>query len=80
MLFRSNHHATDCAGLAPLDLLVIGANIIVHALDLSEDPDDLVPPVPTGFWQQLGLNDTQLLAVFDRTENQFESASLVITT
>lgn len=76
----SNHHATDCAGLAPLDLLVIGANIIVHALDLSEDPDDLVPPVPIGLWQQLGLNDTQLLAVFECTENQFKSASLVITT
>jgi hypothetical protein len=41
--------------------------------------DDLVPPLPPGLWQQLGLDGNDLLAVFDHTEKQFSSARLVLT-
>lgn len=74
------HHATASLGLQPLSRVVVAANAISHALDLSEDMDDLVPPVPTGLWAQLGLDEESLLKVIENTEKQFEGASLALNT
>jgi len=76
----ANHHATTVVGASALSLVVLAANAIAHALDLSMDEDDLVPPVPVGLWQQLGLTEDVLLQVFENTEKQFEGASLVLNT
>lgn len=76
----AQHHAAQAMGLPTLTVLVMAANTIAHALDLSLDPDDLVPPVPHGLWQQLGLPDPVLLDVFQQTEQQFEAASSVLST
>jgi len=75
----SCHHASTCVDLQPLSLVVIAANAIVHALDLSMDEDDLVPHVPTGLWSQLGLNEKTLTDVLANTEKQFSGASLVLS-
>jgi putative nucleotidyltransferase with HDIG domain len=74
----AHHHDTLIEGLTSLAMVVIAANTIAHALDLSMDDDDLVPTVPMGFWKQLGLDDNTLLDVFKLTEKQFEAASAVL--
>jgi putative nucleotidyltransferase with HDIG domain len=76
----AHHHATELAGLPVLTLLVIAANVLAHALDLSQDPEALVPAVPTGLWAQLGLDEAALLAVLQQTEAQFEAAHVVLNT
>ncbi len=74
----SEHHAPSSVGVAPLSLVVMAADAIAHALDLSGDANDLVPSVPDGLWQQLGLSDEVLLQVFGQTENQFDGLSQVL--
>ena len=51
---------------------------MAHALDFSDDPDDLVPAVPVGLWQHLGLNDAVLLEVLSLAEKQFEAARVAL--
>lgn len=76
----ANHHAPTSLGLPLLSMVVITANVLTHALDLSMDPNDLVPPLPAGLWLQLGLDEPTLLAILKNVERQFEGASLVLTT
>jgi putative nucleotidyltransferase with HDIG domain len=75
----ANHHATEVQNMEPLPLIILVANVIAHALDLSSDVDDMVPSIPSGLWNQLGLNESTLLAVFSNTEKQFEGAHMVLT-
>ena len=74
----AQHHSPLSEDVPKLTMIVIAADAIAHALDLSSDKDDLVPSVPAGFWEKLGLNDDTLLAVFKQTEQQFESVSSVL--
>src|ERR1035437_7329927 len=74
------HHAPLVLGMEPLSIVVIAADAFAHALDLSMDEEDLVPPVPTGLWQQLGLDEAALLEVLANAEEQFESASHFLNT
>ena len=72
------HHASSSAELLPLSLVVMAADAITHALDLSSDEGDAVPLICPGLWVQLGLNDASLLDVFAATEKQFHVASAVL--
>ena len=72
------HHAPEMQDGHALSQVVCAADAIAHALDLSLYLDDLVPPLPTGLWQQLGLNDEDLLAVFENTEKQFTHVNLFL--
>jgi putative nucleotidyltransferase with HDIG domain len=74
------HHATVVLGMQPLSSVILAADVMAHALDLSSDMDDLVPPVPMGLWQHFGLDEKALLEVFKNAEKQFEGASLVLHT
>ncbi|MDO8252776.1 MAG: HDOD domain-containing protein [Rhodoferax sp.] len=74
------HHAPLIQGMQALSLVILAANTIAHALDLSQDRDDLVPPVPAGLWKQLGLDEKALRRVFKNAEQQFEGANLVLNT
>ncbi len=74
------HHASPVQSMPPLSLVILAADAIAHALDLSMDEDDLVPPIPTGLWMHLGLDEKTLLSVFETVEKQFEGTSLVLTT
>lgn len=74
------HHHSPLAGHDPLlTLIVIAADAIAHALDLSGDEADLVPSVTVGLWTQLGLNEHTLFDVLQQTEAQFERVSSVLT-
>ena len=75
-----SHHALTVLDLHTLSLVVIAANAIAHALDLSMDKDDLVPCIPTGLWLRLGLDDETWMTVFENTEVQFSGVSLVVPT
>lgn len=74
------HHAPLVQGLPTLSLVILAANTVAHALDLSQDRDDLVPPVPAGLWKQLGLDEKALRGVFKNAEQQFEDVNLVLNT
>ena len=71
----AQHHVPLAGPVPTLTLIVIAADAIAHALDLSGDESDLVPLVPVGLWTQLGLNDGTLLDVFKQTEKQFALVS-----
>ena len=72
------HHSPEIHDTAPLTLVVLASDVIAHALDLSKDEDDTVPPVPEALWQQLGMDEATLLNIFKNAEMQFEGASLVL--
>ena len=74
----ADHHGASSLDMQPLSLVVMAADAIAHALDLSLDADDLVAPVAAGLWQQLGLDEATLLQVFADAEQQFAAASLVL--
>lgn len=74
----ADHHASPAAQAQPLSLVIRAADAIAHALDLSQDEDAAVPPIPMSLWEQLGLSDKELLQVFARTVHQFEGASLIL--
>jgi putative nucleotidyltransferase with HDIG domain len=74
----AEHHAPSSLGMQALSLVVMAADAIAHALDLSMDADDLVAPVPLGLWQQLGLDEVTLLQVFASVEQQFDATSLLL--
>lgn len=72
------HHQSATA--SPLGLVVHLADAIAHALDLSGNEDDLVPPVDIQVFTALALSDAALLRVFKASENDFEAACLVLST
>jgi len=72
------HHSPQAHGIEPLTLVIQASDVIAHALDLSKDEDDTVPPVPDLLWQQLGMDETTLFSSFKNAEKQFEGASLVL--
>lgn len=74
----AEHHAPSSLGLSKLSQVVMAADAIAHALDLSVDENDLVPTLPTGLWPQLGLDEKTLQQVFENTELQFQGVSLVL--
>jgi putative nucleotidyltransferase with HDIG domain len=73
------HHASTRLDLQPLSLVVMAADAIAHALDLSMDEEDVVPPVSAGLLQKLGLDEQLLLKVLASTEKQFDGASSVLS-
>jgi putative nucleotidyltransferase with HDIG domain len=74
-----NHHAPMRDDLGDIPSVVHVANVIVHALDLDGDPDELVPPLAQDAWDSLGLDAAGLRRVFDETEAEFENACQILT-
>lgn len=74
----AQHHQPATASL--LGLVIHLADVIAHALDLSGNEDDLVPPVDQSTFSALGLSDAALLRVFKACEKDFEAACLVLAT
>ncbi|TFW32401.1 HDOD domain-containing protein [Massilia horti] len=74
----TNHHAPDTVGAGFLATIVHVANAIVHALDLANEKDELVPPVATVAWNALGLSEESYLHLFRETELQFEEMSTIL--
>jgi hypothetical protein len=76
----AGHHQADAAGAAATPATVIFlANVLAHALDLSEQEDDQVPPLPLELWRSLTLNQADWYTVFERTELTFHDMCQVLT-
>ncbi len=74
----SGHHAPETPGAGFLATIVHVADAIVHALDLGQDDDDLVPPVSAVAWSALGFNEDVFLHVFRETELQYEEITMAL--
>jgi putative nucleotidyltransferase with HDIG domain len=74
------HHAPEAPGAGFLAAIIHVADAIVHALDLAQVQDDLVPPVSTVAWTALGLDEEIYLQIFRETELQYEEISMVLLT
>ncbi len=64
----AEHHAPEWDGAPSLALLIHAANTVAHALDLSGDPDDLVPPMSHAVWNALALSDADWKRLFREIE------------
>jgi putative nucleotidyltransferase with HDIG domain len=67
----AGHHEPAAFGGGSTASLVHIANAIVHALDLGNTEDDLVPPVSLVAWHGVGLDGDTYMKVFRETELAF---------
>jgi putative nucleotidyltransferase with HDIG domain len=74
----AGHHAPEAPGAGFLAAIVHVADAMVHALDLAQARDDLVPAVSTVAWAALGLTEEMYLHLFRETELHFEEIALVL--
>lgn len=74
----AGHHEPEKPGAGFLAAIIHVADAVVHALDLAQKPDDLVPPVSTVAWQALNLSEDTCLHLFRETELQYEEIALVL--
>jgi putative nucleotidyltransferase with HDIG domain len=72
------HHAPEAPGAGFLATIIHVADAMVHALDLAQQPDGLVPPLSNVAWQALRLDEQFCMQLFRETELQFEEISLVL--
>lgn len=73
-----NHHAPMRDDLGDIPSVVHVANVIVHALDLGGEEDELVPPVAQDAWDSLRIDTPGLCRVFAETEAEFENACQIL--
>jgi len=76
----AGHHNPEAQREHSLAAIVHVANSIVHALDLSDQEDDVVPSITPSAWQGLGLDENVYRQVFRETELLFEEVSRVLLT
>ncbi|MCE3262995.1 MAG: histidine kinase [Pseudoduganella sp.] len=74
----AGHHEPQKPGAGFLAAIIHVADAVVHALDLAQNPDDMVPPVSTVAWQALNLSEDTCLHLFRETELQYEEIALVL--
>jgi hypothetical protein len=72
------HHDPEAPGAGFLAAIIHVADAIVHALDLSQSENDLVPPVSSVAWTALGLDESVYLQLFRETELQYEEIQMVL--
>lgn len=75
----ANHHAPQRDDFGGLASVVHVADAVAHALDLSAQEEDLVPPMSEAAWDSLAMNDTRLHAVFRATETDFKEACRILS-
>ncbi|KRB79536.1 HDOD domain-containing protein [Noviherbaspirillum sp. Root189] len=74
----ANHHAPLAQDLGDIPSVVHVANAVVHALDLGEQEDDLVPHIAENAWNSLNIERTALQRVFRETESEFEEVCQIL--
>jgi putative nucleotidyltransferase with HDIG domain len=74
------HHApNEGDGSGPVDLLHVADNM-AHALGLSQQDDDTVPPLSMPAWSRLALDEARCMQVFKQAEAQHESVCQALLT
>ncbi len=66
------HHEPPDSIKATLTDVIHMADNIVHALDLANVTDELVPPLSLDAWTRLALTESQCMRVFERTETELD--------
>ncbi|MBA5606368.1 HDOD domain-containing protein [Duganella sp. FT3S] len=74
----AGHHQPDGADTVSLALLIHVADALAHALDLSGEEDDQVPPLSQQSWRMLALSDAACMAVFAETESTFQDLCQIL--
>lgn len=74
----AGHHDPGKVGAGFLAAIIHVADAIVHALDLAQKPDDMVPSVSPVAWKALNLSEATCLHLFRETELQFEEIAMVL--
>lgn len=72
------HHQPEDKTLNSVAAIVHVANSIVHALDLCQLENDLVPLLSQSAWDTLALTETDYLAIFHETELRFEALDQIV--
>jgi putative nucleotidyltransferase with HDIG domain len=72
------HHAPDDKALNSVAAIVHVANVIAHALDLSQTEKELVPLLSKTAWETLALTEEDYLSIFRETELRFEAMDHVL--
>jgi putative nucleotidyltransferase with HDIG domain len=72
------HHEPHDKELNSIASIVHVANAIVHALDLCDNPHEMVAAVSQFAWDNLGLSEEAYLAIFEETELRFEALNQII--
>lgn len=72
------HHDTEIQGLHVLASVVHVANAIVHALDLAQEENDMLPLLSQAAWDTLGLSEADYLGIFHETEMRFEALNQIV--
>ena len=77
----AGHHLADEAAARPLSLatVVYMANILAHALDMSGQEDDQVPPLSPAVWRALDLDDGAWASAFAQAEQLFHDMCQTLT-
>jgi putative nucleotidyltransferase with HDIG domain len=79
----AQHHQAEAQAVrgAPVTLptVIYLANILAHALDLSEQEDDQAPPLSPQVWQALDLSESACDSVFGETEKMFHDMCQMLT-
>ncbi|MTW10361.1 HDOD domain-containing protein [Pseudoduganella eburnea] len=74
----AGHHDPGKVGAGFLAAIIHVADAVVHALDLAQKPDDMVPSVSPVAWKALNLSEETCLHLFRETELQFEEIAMVL--
>jgi putative nucleotidyltransferase with HDIG domain len=79
----AEHHqpGARAARGAPVTLstVIYLANILAHALDLSEQEEDQAPPLSADVWQMLALSESACDSLFAETERLFHDMCQMLT-
>ncbi|MFZ6641839.1 HDOD domain-containing protein [Undibacterium sp. TC4M20W] len=72
------HHHPEQENLNVLASVVHVANAIVHALDLAQDENDILPLLSQAAWDTLGLGEADYLSIFRETEMRFDAMDQIV--
>lgn len=72
------HHHPEQENLNVLASVVHVANTIVHALDLAQDENEILPLLSQAAWDTLGLGEADYLSIFRETEMRFDAMDQIV--
>ncbi len=70
------HHEPPTEGSCSLIDLLHVADSITHALDLSQTPDEMVPPISLDAWSRVNLQAPRLTQLFEQVETRMQGLEL----
>lgn len=74
----AQHHQDEFGTPVALPLVIHAANTIAHALDLSEQEDDLAPPMSQAVFDALALSEPEWTRLFAQTESTYHEMCQIL--